>query len=117
MLNVAISAAMEAGNIQKDNLVKKRIIQYKDQGKKNLVTDVDTLCERRIIEIIRSKFPDHSFLAEEGNNSQSDSAYKWIIDPLDGTTNYAHGYPFFLLFYSLREEWRVNYRGRLRSYA
>ena len=94
MFDIAIKAAKEAGKIQKDYLNKKNKIYFK--GEINLVTEVDRLCERRIIDLIQSKFPDHGILAEESpNHPSSSSIYKWIIDPLDGTTNYAHGYPCF----------------------
>jgi myo-inositol-1(or 4)-monophosphatase len=69
--------------------VKKRVA-YK--GKVNLVTQVDTRSERAIMKYLGKRFPGHAFLAEESGSSTRTSEYLWIIDPLDGTTNYAHGY-------------------------
>jgi myo-inositol-1(or 4)-monophosphatase len=62
----------------------------------NLVTDADRLSERAIVELLRKRFPEHQILAEEsGLKRDGRSAYRWIIDPLDGTTNFAHGYPAY----------------------
>ncbi|MGA1824221.1 MAG: inositol monophosphatase family protein [bacterium] len=107
MFDIAIRAAKEAGKIQKEYLHKKKKIYFK--GEINLVTEVDRLCERRIIELILSKFPDHGILAEEGADHPSCSDYKWIIDPLDGTTNYAHGYPCFCTSIALEKNREIIY--------
>jgi myo-inositol-1(or 4)-monophosphatase len=94
MLEIAIQAAREAGRIQKTYLGKISHINTKS-GDSDLVTEVDKRCEERIIEIIRQHYPTHSILAEESGAHNTPSEYKWIIDPLDGTTNYAHAFPFF----------------------
>jgi myo-inositol-1(or 4)-monophosphatase len=91
--DIAVHAVREAGAMQKAWLDRDKKIQFK--GVVNLVTEVDTRCETRIIEIIRDAFPDHGILSEETPPTDSASPYRWIIDPLDGTTNYAHGYPCF----------------------
>ena len=65
------------------------------KGLKDYVTDVDKESEERIVSFIGERFPDHQFQAEESTRSADDSEYLWIIDPLDGTTNYIHKYPFF----------------------
>ena len=62
------------------------------KGEKDLVTEVDKQSERLIVEHLLSRFPDHDIIAEEGDYLQAGSPYRWIIDPVDGTTNYAHGY-------------------------
>ena len=98
MLNFAISVARDAGNILVDKLG--RALQVSNKGAIDLVTEADLASEKLIIERIRSHYPRHAILAEESgasNNNSDDSAaeWKWIIDPLDGTTNYAHGYPCF----------------------
>lgn len=93
MLGVAIEAAKEAGKILKENLGKSIEIGFK--GDINLVTDIDLKSEKTIVQIIRNKYPDHQVLTEEGEGQKGTSSHKWIIDPLDGTTNYAHGYPCF----------------------
>jgi myo-inositol-1(or 4)-monophosphatase len=93
MVEVAIEAAKAAGEILKENLGKSLEIGFK--GEINLVTDIDINSEKTIVQIIRNKYPDHQILTEEGEGQKGDSSHKWIIDPLDGTTNYAHGYPCF----------------------
>ncbi len=93
-LEVAIDAAKIAGAHQLNQLHSAHTIQFK--GPINLVTEVDKACEELIIKKIRSSFPDHNIVAEEGGGGdQKKSDYRWIIDPLDGTTNYAHAYPLF----------------------
>lgn len=65
------------------------------KGRIDLVTQADVASETKIIETIRSRFPDHTILAEESGRSGDKSAIRWVVDPLDGTTNYAHGLPIF----------------------
>ncbi len=101
MVEVAVNAAREAGKILKENLGRPLEIDFK--GEINLVTDVDRMSEEIIVEAIRDEYPDHQILAEEGKGQESPSSYKWIIDPLDGTTNYAHGYPCFCVSIALEK--------------
>lgn len=98
MLNVAIEAAKEAGKYVMQNLGKVREIQQKSGQEKNLVTEIDKHSEEIIIEIIKRHYPNHDILAEEsGSKKGAHSDFKWIIDPLDGTTNYTHGFPVFCI--------------------
>lgn len=90
---VATEAALEAGELLVKNL--NRIRQVDRKGAVNLVTDIDRKSERLIHKIIGSRFPRHSFLAEEQIREKTSSDYLWTIDPLDGTTNYAHRFPVF----------------------
>lgn len=94
-VEVAIEAALAAGKIQRDRSDKVGPVRYK--GEIDPVTEVDLLCEKTIIDTIKKRFPDHDFLAEESGleNGNKLSKNKWIIDPLDGTVNYAHGYPCY----------------------
>lgn len=92
-LDVAEAAAREAGEILREKLGRIREIEFK--GKNNLVTEADTLSERTIVDRIRRSFPSHDIFAEESGRYSENSDHVWIIDPLDGTTNYAHSYPFF----------------------
>ncbi len=92
-INVAEKAAREAGEVLRANLGKVKEITFK--GKNSLVTEVDKLSEDIIIDSIKRTFPSHDVFAEESGRRSTSSEYVWIIDPLDGTTNYAHGYPFF----------------------
>jgi myo-inositol-1(or 4)-monophosphatase len=93
-LEVGIEAAKAAGRIQKRNLNGAFRVHTKGDVT-NLVTEVDLRCEKRIVTLLRKHFPTHGIFAEEGGEDFVDSPYRWLIDPLDGTTNYAHGYPVF----------------------
>ncbi|MBI4548375.1 MAG: inositol monophosphatase [Ignavibacteriae bacterium] len=105
MLNIAIEAAQQAGTFLKQNLGRVREIQVKQGQEKNLVTEIDRLSERIIIDMIRRHYPSHDILAEESGSKRNTSAeYRWIIDPLDGTTNYTHGFPVFCV--SIAVEWK-----------
>lgn len=91
---VASTAAKAAGALLRDYARTGFRITYKNPI--NLVTDADHAAEQSVIEHIRKQFPDHGLLAEErGAVPHLSSRYRWIIDPLDGTTNFAHGFPFF----------------------
>jgi myo-inositol-1(or 4)-monophosphatase len=77
------------------------ISQVDRKGAFNLVTEADTESEQQIIKTIREAFPDHAILAEESGSGHENSEYKWIIDPLDGTTNYVHQLPIFTIAIAL----------------
>lgn len=89
----AIDTARKAGALLKDNVGRIGSIEFK--GAVDIVTDVDRKSEALIIDAIKKAFPSHGILAEESPELKQDSPFKWIIDPLDGTTNYSHGFPFF----------------------
>ena len=101
-LAVASEAARKAGGILKENIHGAREITYK--GDINLVTEMDTRSERAVVETLRASFPEHGIIAEEETTIRNGSGYTWIIDPLDGTTNYAHGYPCFSVSIALEHE-------------
>jgi len=92
-LQEAVVAARIAGSYQKSRFASSLRIEMK--GDKDLVTEVDKESERLIVAHLHSRFPDHDIVAEEGDYPQGGSPCRWIIDPVDGTTNYAHGYPWF----------------------
>jgi myo-inositol-1(or 4)-monophosphatase len=94
MVNIAIRAARRAGELMIRQLNQLEALQIAEKGRNEFVTQVDRLAEEAIIEIIRDHYPEHAILAEESGSS-GDSEYQWIIDPLDGTTNYIHGFPVF----------------------
>ena len=104
-LKVAIAAAKEAGRIQMEHFGHAHSVEYK--GEIDPVTMVDKLCDQAITRIIFSAFPDHDLLTEEGPFETKNSRYKWIIDPLDGTTNYLHGYPCFCVSIGLEVDGEV----------
>lgn len=89
---VLLEATMDAGEIIKSYFNRPFTIESKD-GINNLVTEVDKLSEKKIVEIIQSYFPDHSIISEEMGELKKESPYQWIIDPIDGTVNFAHGIP------------------------
>ena len=95
MIELAIRAAREAGAILQDYAA--RGFQIENKGRINLVTEADLASERHITQLIGSHFPSHRILAEEGGASghPGEDNYVWIIDPLDGTTNYSHGFPCY----------------------
>jgi myo-inositol-1(or 4)-monophosphatase len=92
-LAVAVEAAIAASHIIMEALEKPRVANHK--GKTDLVTVTDLNSENIIKSIIRASYPDHDLLAEESEEESSQSDFLWIIDPLDGTTNFVHGYPSF----------------------
>ncbi len=91
LLNVAVETARAAGQLLLPFFERRVRIEYK--GDVDLVTEADRASEKLIVERIRSHFPDHSILAEEGTGSELQPEYRWYVDPLDGTTNFAHGFP------------------------
>lgn len=94
LLAVATTAARAAGSLLQTYARAGFRITYKNSL--NLVTDADHAAEQCVIEAIHAHFPDHGILAEErGASPRASSRYRWVIDPLDGTTNFAHGFPFY----------------------
>ena len=106
LLNIAVRAARRAGDLIVRNVDRVPSLGVRSKGRNDFVTEIDQLAERDIIETIRRSHPDHGFLGEESGRSGGDE-FIWIIDPLDGTTNFLHGFPTFAV--SLACE----YRGRL----
>lgn len=98
----AEDVARGAGEILRRNYGKRQSVHFK--GEINLVTDVDRESEAYIIDRIRSAFPGHGVLSEESSELKSESPYRWIVDPLDGTTNYAHNYPCFCVSVGLERD-------------
>ena len=94
MVNIAVRAARRAGEIMVRQLNQLESLRVIEKGPNEFVTQVDQAAEAVIIETIREYYPDHSILAEE-SGAVGENDYQWIIDPLDGTTNYVHGFPVF----------------------
>jgi myo-inositol-1(or 4)-monophosphatase len=94
ILSLAIEAAKQAGIFLKENIDNITSIEEKST-EINLVTDIDKRSETMIIGMIKDRFPEHEIIAEESGKSTGTSDYRWIVDPLDGTTNYTHGLPLF----------------------
>ncbi len=104
-LAVAREAAFRAGRLLRENLNGTREISYK--GEINLVTEMDRLSERLAVETLLSAFPGHGVMAEEETRIENGPDFVWIIDPLDGTTNYAHGYPNFSVSIGLEQSGEI----------
>ncbi len=104
---VGIGAARQAGEILRNRIDSIQEIRHK--GVVDLVTDVDLQSEREVCDTLLSAFPTHSILAEEGGARAGDVRYRWIIDPLDGTTNYAHGFPLFCVSIGFEVDGRLTF--------
>jgi myo-inositol-1(or 4)-monophosphatase len=100
-LQAAIETAQEAGEILLQEFGRPPDITYK--GDADLVTQADRRSEQAIVERLRRWFPEHAIVAEEGAGHENSSPFRWYVDPLDGTTNFAHGYPCFAVSIGLAE--------------
>jgi myo-inositol-1(or 4)-monophosphatase len=110
MLNFAIQTARDAGRILAERIG--RVLLISNKSDIDLVTEVDLASEKLIVERIRTHHPRHAILAEESGPSEAiagpiQNEWKWIIDPLDGTTNYAHGYPCYCVSIALERAGRI----------
>ncbi|MDY6910879.1 MAG: inositol monophosphatase family protein [Chloroflexota bacterium] len=92
-LAIAVQAARQAGAILRK--LYSQEIHIENKGKRNLVTEADLQAEKSILELLNHEYPDHSILCEESGKTEKTGEYCWIIDPLDGTTNFAFGIPIF----------------------
>ncbi len=103
MLNTAVTAARQAGNLISRSFGRVGELQVTNKARNDFVTDVDRLAEQTIIDIIHKAYPSHGFLAEE-SGATDEREYTWIIDPLDGTTNFLHGFPQFAVSIALQHK-------------
>jgi myo-inositol-1(or 4)-monophosphatase len=101
----AADLALKAGALLKEMFSQTHEIVYK--GDINIVTEADKMSEKLIMDEIRRKFPEHGILSEESDAVAGSVALRWIVDPLDGTTNYAHGYPVFCVSIALEKNGQV----------
>lgn len=104
-LETAFDAARTAGDLLMNFFEKPKDVEYK--GEVDLVTDIDRRSEAIIVSHILAQYPRHAIFAEEGTRTQSKSDYRWIIDPLDGTTNYTHHYPCFAVSIALERQGEI----------
>ncbi len=107
MIDLAIEAAREAGAYLKDSIGKIRSLEIKKGNERNLVSEIDRTSEQKIIRRIRARYPDHAILAEESGAGTSPAEYRWVIDPLDGTTNFVHGVPVFCVTIALEHRGEI----------
>ena len=103
MLNIAVKAARRAGTIINRATQDLDLLTVQRKGNHDYVSEVDKMAEQAIVEILLEAYPDHAILAEEGG-AQGKSEYVWIIDPLDGTTNFLHGLPQFAVSIALQHK-------------
>lgn len=94
-LAACIACARAAGRVIMEYWGKRGTYPIHEKGRNDYVTIVDREAERAIIRLVRARFPDHAILAEESAPMRGSAGYRWYIDPLDGTTNFIHGYPLF----------------------
>lgn len=97
ILNIGVRAARRAGDLIVRHINQLDAIKVDSKGRNDFVSEVDRMAEQDIIRTVQRSYPDHAFLAEESGASgaSGDAEYVWIIDPLDGTTNFLHGFPVF----------------------
>jgi myo-inositol-1(or 4)-monophosphatase len=107
MLNIAVRAARSAGSVILRYVDRVDTVAVAEKERHDFVSEVDRLAERSVIAVLRKAYPDHAILAEESGRHAGDE-YQWVIDPLDGTTNFLHGFPQFAVAIALR------HRGQLQ---
>jgi myo-inositol-1(or 4)-monophosphatase len=105
LMEFAGNLARQAGKLLADKLTKQNRVYYK--GSIDLVTEADQMSEEFILTQINRRYPEHGILSEESAAKNEQALMRWIIDPLDGTTNYAHGFPFFCVSIALEQEGTV----------
>ncbi|GAB5380321.1 MAG: inositol-1-monophosphatase [Aliiglaciecola sp.] len=108
MLNIAVRAARSAGNVITRGFENRSDLLTEKKGENDFVTKVDKEAEQTIISKIQQSFPDHSFVGEEGGLVEGDKDFQWIIDPLDGTTNFIKGIPHFAVSIALMHKGRID---------
>ncbi len=117
MLNIAVKAARRAGSIINRAALDRTKLEVRTKGANDFDTQVDKAEESAIVDIIRQAYPDHSILGEESGASEgknpsgstSKAEYRWIIDPLDGTTNYIHGFPQYCVSIALEHRGAIEH--------
>ncbi len=109
LLNIAIRAARTAGDFIVRKMNKLPDLHIETKSPNDFVTEVDRQAEERIIETLLKAYPNHGILAEESGEVKGSEDYRWIIDPLDGTTNYLHGFPHFAVSIACQHKGRLQH--------
>jgi myo-inositol-1(or 4)-monophosphatase len=115
MLNIAVKAARRAGSIINRAALDRTKLEIRSKRANDFVTQVDKAAESAVIDIIRQAYPDHAILAEESgshageNQAGEKTEYRWIIDPLDGTTNFIHGFPQYCVSIALEHRGAIQH--------
>jgi myo-inositol-1(or 4)-monophosphatase len=94
MINIAVRAARAAGSVQMRYFERAGDVKVTTKARNDFVSEVDRACEQEIIRILQKAYPDHAIVAEESGR-HGHAEFEWVVDPLDGTTNYLHGFPQF----------------------
>lgn len=108
MLNIAVRAARTAGNIIAKNYESRENLEIQLKSENDFVTKIDKEAEQAIIHKIKQSYPDHAFVGEESGLTEGNSDFQWIIDPLDGTTNYVQGIPHFCVSIALQHKGKLD---------
>ncbi|MCX4190044.1 inositol-1-monophosphatase [Methylophaga sp. OBS3] len=108
MLNIAVRAARQAGSLILRSLQHVEHLEITTKGRNDYVSDVDRLAEQEIISVIKKAYPEHAIVAEESGDSGANDTV-WIIDPLDGTKNFLHGFPHYCVSIAVRIKGRVEH--------
>jgi len=108
MLTIAVKAARRAGSIINRASLNLDVLTVRHKTFNDLVSEVDSAAEQAIIEVLKDAYPEHAILAEE-SGAQGESEYLWIIDPLDGTTNFLHGFPQYAVSIALSHKQRLTH--------
>jgi myo-inositol-1(or 4)-monophosphatase len=110
MLNIAVKAARRAGSIINRAALDRTQLEIRSKRANDFVTQVDKAAESAVIDIIRQAYPDHAILAEEsGSLAGAKAEYRWIVDPLDGTTNFIHGFPQYCVSIALEHRGAIQH--------
>lgn len=110
MLTVALNAARQAGEILIHQFERVDLLKIEEKGRNDFVSEVDRAAEKEVIYHLKKAYPDHTFIGEEsGQSGASESDYEWIIDPLDGTTNFLHGIPHFAVSIACRKKGQLEH--------
>jgi myo-inositol-1(or 4)-monophosphatase len=107
LLNTAVKAARKAGAIINRASLDLDLLQVSSKGQADFVTEVDKAAEQAIIDMLSQAYPDHGFLAEESGAHKTSADTTWIIDPLDGTTNFIHGFPHFAVSIACQQHGQI----------
>ncbi|SEP66606.1 myo-inositol-1(or 4)-monophosphatase [Ectothiorhodospira magna] len=109
LLNIAVKAARAAGQVIVRHADRLDTLTVQDKQPNDFVTEVDRMAEREIIRVIHRAYPGHAILAEESGTQGSHEEFQWVIDPLDGTTNYLHGIPQYAVSIALKQKGRLEH--------
>lgn len=109
ILNIAVDAARSAGRLIIRAMERPDLIKVSEKNPNDFVTQVDRNVEAEIISIIQKAYPKHHILGEESGEIEGDAEYKWIIDPIDGTRNFIHGFPHFAVSIAVEHKGRIQH--------